>query len=31
MKTLLITLNDGLPLMVIPDTTAHLDGHTILT
>lgn len=31
MKTLFITLNDGMPLMVIPDTAAHLDGHTILT
>lgn len=31
MKPLSITLNDGLKLMVIPDTTAHLDGHTVLT
>jgi hypothetical protein len=31
MKTLFIKLNDGMPFMVIPDTTAHLDGYTILT
>jgi hypothetical protein len=31
MKTLFIKLDRGLPLMVIPDTTAHLDGHTVLT
>ena len=31
MKTLFIKLDNGLPLMVIPDTTAHLNGHTILT
>jgi len=31
MKTLFIKLDAGLPLMVVPDTTAHLDGHTILT
>jgi hypothetical protein len=31
MKPLFIRLTDGLELMVIPDTTAHLNGHTILT
>lgn len=31
MTPLFLTLHDGLELMVIPDTTAHLDGHTILT
>ncbi|UOE48801.1 hypothetical protein MTO98_30850 [Mucilaginibacter sp. SMC90] len=31
MTPLFIKLNGGLELMVIPDTTAHLDGHTILT
>src|SRR6195952_5111036 len=31
MKTLFIKLDRGLRLMVIPDTTAHLDGHTVLT
>jgi hypothetical protein len=31
MTPLFIKLNDNLPLMIIPDTQAHLDGHTILT
>lgn len=31
MKTLYFTLTDGLRLIVIPDTQAHLDGHTIIT
>lgn len=31
MKTLYFTLENSLKLMVIPDTQAHLDGHTIIT
>ena len=31
MTPLFFTLKNRLPLMVIPDTQAHLDGHTILT
>ena len=31
MTPLFFTLENRLPLMVIPDTQAHLDGHTILT
>jgi hypothetical protein len=31
MKTLYFTLDSGLKAMVIPDTQAHLDGHTIIT
>jgi hypothetical protein len=31
MKPLLFQLEQGYPLMVIPDTAAHLDGHTIIT
>jgi hypothetical protein len=31
MKTLYFTLENGLRVMVIPDTQAHLDGHTIIT
>lgn len=31
MKPLYITLENQLKLMVIPDTQAHLDGHTIIT
>ena len=31
MKTLHFILENGLELMVIPDTQAHLDGHTIIT
>lgn len=31
MKPLYITLENGLKLMVIPDTQAHLDGHTVIT
>jgi hypothetical protein len=31
MKPLFFTLDKTLPLMVIPDTEAHLDGHAILT
>jgi len=31
MKPLYFTLEGGLRTMVIPDTEAHLDGHTILT
>ena|ERR1700744_5659224 len=31
MKPLYFTLGTGLKVMVIPDTQAHLDGHTIIT
>ena len=31
MKTLYFTLENDLKIMVIPDTQAHLDGHTIIT
>src|SRR3978361_828729 len=31
MTPLFFTLENRLPLMVIPDTQAHLDGHAILT
>jgi hypothetical protein len=31
MTPLFLKLNNGTPLMIIPDTEAHLDGHTILT
>lgn len=31
MKTLYFTLASNLKVMVIPDTQAHLDGHTIIT
>jgi hypothetical protein len=31
MKTLYFTLDNRLKVMVIPDTQAHLDGHTIIT
>jgi hypothetical protein len=31
MKPLYFTLQNGLRVMVIPDTQAHLDGHTIIT
>ena len=31
MKTLYFTLENNLKVMVIPDTLAHLDGHTIIT
>ena len=31
MKPLYFTLSNNKKLMVIPDTQAHLDGHTILT
>jgi len=31
MKTLCFTLDSHLKVMVIPDTQAHLDGHTIIT
>lgn len=31
MKTLHFTLKNRLQVMVIPDTQAHLDGHTIIT
>src|ERR1700710_352948 len=31
MKTLYFTLENGLKVMVIPDTQAHLDGHAIIT
>jgi hypothetical protein len=31
MKTLYFTLANHLKIMVIPDTEAHLDGHTIIT
>jgi len=31
MKTLYFDLENGLKVMVIPDTQAHLDGHAIIT
>jgi hypothetical protein len=31
MKILYYTLESGLKVMVIPDTQAHLNGHTIIT
>ena len=31
MKPLYFKMESGLALMVIPDTQAHLDGHTIIT
>jgi hypothetical protein len=31
MKPLYFTLAGGLQVMVIPDTQAHLDGHTVIT
>jgi hypothetical protein len=31
MTPLFLKLINGTPLMIIPDTEAHLDGHTILT
>jgi len=31
MKPIYITVGNELPLMIIPDSRAHLDGHTILT
>ena len=31
MEPLFFSLSSHLPLMVIPDTMAHLDGHTIIT
>ena len=31
MNPLFFQLEQGYPLMVIPDTAAHLDGHTIIT
>ena len=31
MTPLFIKLGNHLPLLIIPDTQAHLDGHTILT
>ena len=31
MKPIYITVGNELPLMIIPDSQAHLDGHTILT
>jgi len=31
MKPIFITVGNELPLMIIPDSQAHLDGHTILT
>jgi len=31
MKPILITVGNELPLVIIPDSQAHLDGHTILT
>jgi hypothetical protein len=31
MTPLFMTLEKGLKLMAIPDTTVHLDGHSILT
>lgn len=31
MKTLRFKLENNLKVMVIPDTQAHLDGHTIIT
>lgn len=31
MQPIYFTLEPNLPLMIIPDTQAHLDGHTIIT
>jgi hypothetical protein len=31
MKPIFITTANGQPLMIIPDTTAHMDGHPVLT
>jgi hypothetical protein len=31
MRTLYFTLENSLKIMVIPDTQAHLNGHTIIT
>ncbi|NCD68328.1 hypothetical protein [Mucilaginibacter agri] len=31
MATLCVTLKSNLRLLIIPDTEAHLDGHTIIT
>jgi hypothetical protein len=31
MKPIFFTLGERLPLMIIPDTQAHLNGHTIIT
>jgi len=31
MKPLFFTLENKLPVMIIPDTQAHLDGHEIIT
>ena len=31
MKPLFFTLDQDLPVMIIPDTQAHLDGHEIIT
>jgi len=31
MKPIYITVGNNLPLMIIPDSQAHLDGHTIIT
>jgi len=31
MKPIFLTVDNGLNLMIIPDTQAHLDGHTIIT
>ena len=31
MLPLFFSLSNNVPLMIIPDTQAHLDGHTVLT
>jgi len=31
MKPIFLTIDNGLRLMIIPDTQAHLDGHAIIT
>lgn len=31
MKPIFFTIDNSLPLKIIPDTQAHLDGHTVIT
>ena len=31
MKPIFITVGSALPLMILPDTEAHLDGHPVIT
>ena len=30
MKPIFFTVDNSLPLKIIPDTQAHLDGHTVI-